>query len=149
MHTGRAHDRMGHTTISAASKSGEDRDSGRTREESRETMTSNGEDTGEPPERLGADGGTDVVRDLLLSLATNIDTIASMFALPGTRRRDRRPSRRHRPRRPVECRSPRPRPEGWSGRCPGPDRRLPCRGIGRDRDAAGELGIAGRLPDPR
>ncbi len=75
---------MGHTTISAASKSGRTGDSGRTREESRETMTSNGEDTGGAHQSAsGADGGTDVVRDLLLSLATNIDTIASMFAPPG------------------------------------------------------------------
>lgn len=49
-------------------------------------MTSNGEDTGgthQSTSAAGAAGGTDVVRELLLSLAANIDTIASMFAPPG------------------------------------------------------------------
>ena len=49
-------------------------------------MTSNGEDAGGTHQSSSAGdaaGGTDVVRELLLSLAANIDTIASMFAPPG------------------------------------------------------------------
>ncbi len=69
-----------------AQTSGEPGNPGRTREESRETMTSNGEDAGGTHQSSSAGdaaGGTDVVRELLLSLAANIDTIASVFAPPG------------------------------------------------------------------
>ncbi|WP_246221869.1 MULTISPECIES: hypothetical protein [Gordonia] len=49
-------------------------------------MSSNGEDTRDAHESssaAGAAGGTDIVRDLLLGLAANIDTIAAMFAPSG------------------------------------------------------------------